>query len=118
MYDFNYIPGQGLQVKIIEKELKEPDPDLEEKRGGFRGVSRRNDAWDLNELDYLQGLMMSSNITDIRAVQSQRSDLSDSQAEEVLVFLNDAYAVESYEISDNQKLFKETASYIFPEVQS
>lgn len=30
----------------------ERDMDLEEKRGSFRGVSRRNDAWDQSESDY------------------------------------------------------------------
>jgi len=33
-------------------EQEERDPDLEERRGGFRGVSRRNDAWDMEGSDY------------------------------------------------------------------
>jgi hypothetical protein len=53
-------------------------------------------------------------IKDIRNVQRARPDLSDDQAAEVLGFLNDVYAVEPYDIPDTQKLFKETADYIFP----
>lgn len=53
-------------------------------------------------------------IADIRRVQKDRPDLSDDQASEVLGFLNDVYAVEPYDIPDTQKLFKETADYIYP----
>ena len=55
------------------------------------------------------------NITDIRRVQNQRPDLSDDQASEVLGFLMDTYAVEPYNINSD-RLFKETASLMFPEV--
>ncbi len=58
------------------------------------------------------------NITDIQAVQKQRPDLNDDQASEVLGFLNDAYAVESFHITNTNKLFKDTANYIFPEVKA
>lgn len=53
-------------------------------------------------------------LSDIREVQKQRPDLSDDQASEVLGFLNDVYAVEPYDIEDNQRLFKETADYVWP----
>ena len=56
------------------------------------------------------------NIGDIRNVQKARSDLTDGQASEVLGFLNDVYAVESFDIDDTQKLFKETADYIYPKL--
>ncbi len=58
------------------------------------------------------------NLDDIKAVQAQRPDLDQDQASEVLGFLNDVYAVESYDISNTEQLFKETAEYIFPEVQN
>lgn len=61
---------------------------------------------------------MMFNITDIRKVQNQRPDLNDDQASEVLGFLNDVYAVESFDIIDTKKLFKDTADYVFPEVQN
>lgn len=34
------------------RDRDERDQDLDEKRNGFRGVSRRNDAWDKKESDY------------------------------------------------------------------
>lgn len=54
------------------------------------------------------------NITDIRRIQKNRPDLSDNQASEILGFLNDVYAVEPFNIEDTDKLFKETADYIYP----
>lgn len=36
-----------------EEYNSERDQDLEPKRDDFKGVSRRNDAWDMNESDYL-----------------------------------------------------------------
>ncbi|MCK4792500.1 MAG: hypothetical protein KAV87_52710 [Desulfobacteraceae bacterium] len=57
---------------------------------------------------------MNFDLADIRAVQKARPGLTDGQAEEVLGFLTDVYAVESYDIEDNQKLFKDTADYMFP----
>lgn len=53
-------------------------------------------------------------IADIRNVQKTRPDLNDSQASEILGFLNDVYAVEPYTITDNQSLFKSTADLMFP----
>jgi hypothetical protein len=55
-----------------------------------------------------------NDISDIRAVQATRPDLTDSQANEVLGFLLDVYADKPYKIEDNQKLFKDTADYMFP----
>ena len=55
---------------------------------------------------------------DIKRVQAQRPDLNSGDACDVLGFLNDVYAVESFDISNTEKLFKETANYIFPEVKS
>ncbi len=54
---------------------------------------------------------------DIKRVQNQRPDLSDDQASEVLGFLMDTYAIEPYNINSD-KLFKETASLMFPEVEN
>jgi len=53
-------------------------------------------------------------INDIRRVQTQRPDLDDDQAADVLGFLMDTYAVEPYNM-DSDKLFKETANFMFPE---
>ena len=53
-------------------------------------------------------------LTDIRRVQAQRPDLDEDSACEVLGFLNDVYAVESFDIFDTDTLFKETADYIYP----
>ena len=50
---------------------------------------------------------------DIKRVQGQRPDLTDDQAGEVLGFLLDTYAVEPYNIKSD-KLFKETANFMFP----
>ena len=55
-------------------------------------------------------------ITDIRRIQESRPDLTYDQAAEVLGFLNDVYAVEPYDIKDTDKLFRDTAGYVFPEV--
>jgi len=55
-------------------------------------------------------------ITDIRKIQNDRPDLSDDQASEVLGFLMDTYAIEPYNITNNRKLFKETADYIYPKL--
>ena len=52
------------------------------------------------------------NLEDIQAVQAVRPDLSEDGAAEVLGFLNDVYAVESFEVSDTAQLFKETAEDI------
>ena len=54
-------------------------------------------------------------LKDVRRVQEQRPDLSDNQANEVLGFLMDAYAIEPYSM-DSDKLFKTTADLIFPKV--
>ena len=56
-------------------------------------------------------------LPDIQRVQKQRPDLTDDQACEVLGFLNDVYSVESFEIPDTNKLFKETADYVYPEAR-
>lgn len=53
-------------------------------------------------------------IADIRNVQKARSGLSDNQAEEVIGFLIDRYDDEPFKVTDNQKLFKDTADYMFP----
>ena len=53
-------------------------------------------------------------LDDVRSVQAQRPDLTDDQACEVLGFLNDTYADQSFSISDTARLFKDTANYIFP----
>lgn len=58
---------------------------------------------------------MSFDISDIRRVQAQRPDLDDSQAGDVLGFLLDMYSIESFDIKDNERLFKETAEFIYPE---
>lgn len=58
------------------------------------------------------------NTNDIKAIQKERPDLSDSQAGDVLGFLNDMYSIEPYSVGDNQRLFKETADYIYPEAQN
>ena len=57
---------------------------------------------------------MNFDIRDIRSVQKSRPGLTDAQAEEVLGFLLDVYADKPYEIKDTQKLFKDTADYMFP----
>ena len=56
------------------------------------------------------------NITDIRRMQKNRPDLTDDQSSEVLGFLNDVYAIESFDIKDTDKLFKEAADYIYPKL--
>ena len=56
-------------------------------------------------------------IKDIRNVQKQRPDLTEDQASDVLGFLMDTYAVEPYNINSD-RLFKETASFMFPEVKN
>ena len=53
-------------------------------------------------------------ISDIRNVQKVRPDLSDEQAGDVIGFLTDVYAEKSYKVNDTQKLFKQTADYIYP----
>lgn len=53
-------------------------------------------------------------LKDIQRVQKQRPDLDEDSACEVLGFLNDVYAAESFDIFDTDTLFKETADYIFP----
>lgn len=55
-----------------------------------------------------------NDIKDIRDVQKSRPDLTDSQANDILGFLTDVYAEKSYDITDNQKLFKDTADMMFP----
>lgn len=55
-------------------------------------------------------------LNDIRRVQRQRPDLDNNEASEVLGFLNDTYSIESYDIHAD-KLFKDTADYMFPEVK-
>lgn len=57
-----------------------------------------------------------SDIKDIRSVQKARPDLSDSQADEVLGFLTDVYSQESYNVPDNQKLFKVAADMMYPKL--
>lgn len=54
-------------------------------------------------------------IKDVRRVQEQRPDLSDSQASDVLGFLMDTYAIEPYNM-DSDKLFKAAADLMFPKV--
>lgn len=54
----NEAPEQTETRRALAKAQRESfdnerDPDLEERRGGFRGASRRNDAWDMREGDYL-----------------------------------------------------------------
>ncbi len=58
------------------------------------------------------------NLDDIEAVQAQRPDLNQDQASEVLGFLCDIAASDGGLIwsGTNERLFKETANYIFPEV--
>lgn len=58
---------------------------------------------------------MSFDVKDIRRVQTQRSDLDDQQASDVLGFLMDTYAIEPYNM-DSDKLFKATVDLMFPEV--
>ena len=57
-------------------------------------------------------------LKDIKKIQLGRPDLNDDQASEVLGFLNDVYAVQSYDIPDNNKLFMVAADLIYPEVQN
>ncbi len=57
---------------------------------------------------------MNFDIRDIRSVQKARPGLTDAQAEEILGFLLDVYADKPYKIEDTQKLFKDTADYMFP----
>ena len=55
-------------------------------------------------------------INDIKRVRTQRPDLNDDQASDVLGFLMDTFAIEPYNMnSDN--LFKSTADLMFPEVK-
>ena len=53
-------------------------------------------------------------LPDVKRVQKSRPDLNEDDACEVLGFLNDVYAVESFVAPDTDKLFKETADYIYP----
>jgi len=55
-------------------------------------------------------------LSDIKEVQAVRPDLNDDQASEVLGFLCDMFAIESF--SHSPTLFKETADYVYPEVQN
>jgi len=57
-----------------------------------------------------------NDLADIRDVQKARPDLTDAQASEVLGFLMDVYAEKPYKIKDNQKLFKDTADYMYPKL--
>ena len=57
------------------------------------------------------------NNLDLKRVIKQRPDLNEDQAGEVLGFLLDTYAVEPYDINSD-RLFKETAEYVFPEVKA
>lgn len=57
------------------------------------------------------------NNEDIKRVQFQRPDLSEDKAGDVLGFLMDTYADEPYAINSD-KLFKDTANYMFPEVKN
>ena len=50
---------------------------------------------------------------DIKRVQSQRPDLSDDQAGDILGFLMDTYNIEPYNM-DSDELFKATADLMFP----
>ena len=53
---------------------------------------------------------------DIKRVQVSRPDLDDDQASEVLGFLCDMYSIEPF--NHSEKLFKETADLVFPEVKN
>ena len=64
-----------------------------------------------------EGLKM-FDLPDIKRVQAQRPDLDEDSACEVLGFLNDVYSVESFDVSDTDKLFKDTANYIYPREQA
>lgn len=55
-------------------------------------------------------------LTDIRAVQKERPDLTDSQAEDVLGFLVDVFNTGVSPCNASPKLFKETADYIYPKL--
>jgi hypothetical protein len=55
-------------------------------------------------------------LSDIKQVQRVRPDLSDDQASEVLGFLCDMYSIEPFTLS-GEKLFKQTADYVYPEEQ-
>lgn len=52
-------------------------------------------------------------LTDIRAVQKVRPDLTNNQADEVLGFLNDVYDDKPYTV-DNNRLFKAATDLMFP----
>ena len=55
------------------------------------------------------------NQNDIKRVQTQRPDLDDDMASDVLGFLMDTYNIEPYNMNSD-KLFKSTADLMFPEV--
>lgn len=58
-----------------------------------------------------------SNVIDIRNMQKIRPDLNDSQADEVIGFLQDVYDECPYKADDNRKLFEAAASLIYPEAK-
>jgi len=53
-------------------------------------------------------------LDDINLIKKNRPDLNDDQCGEILGFLLDMYNIEPFNVKNNERLFKETASYVYP----
>lgn len=58
------------------------------------------------------------NQDDIKLIQKNRPKLDDDQCGEVLGFLLDMNEIEPFTVKNQERLFKETAEYVFPEVKN
>ena len=54
---------------------------------------------------------------DIKLVQKNRPDLDEDQCAEVIGFLLDMNAVSPIKIENQEKLFYEASTYVYPEVK-